>query len=39
MVSPWHTLLDDAKFNSYVDDVVSLGITTVAAGHSARAQR
>jgi flavorubredoxin len=34
MVSPWHTLLDDAKFNSYVDDVVSLGITTVASGHS-----
>jgi flavorubredoxin len=35
MVSPWHTLLDDAKFNSYVDDVVSLGITTVAGGHTA----
>ena len=34
MVSPWHTLLDHAKFNRYVDDVVSLGITTVASGHS-----
>ena len=35
MVSPWHTLLDHGKFNSYIDDVVSLGIATVASGHSA----
>jgi flavorubredoxin len=34
MVSPWHTMLDDAKFNRYVDEVVSLGITAVASGHS-----
>jgi flavorubredoxin len=35
MVSPWHTWLDQAKFNRYVDDVLALGITTVASGHSA----
>lgn len=35
MVSPWHTLVDSAKFNRYVDDVVALGITTIAGGHTA----
>ena len=35
MVSPWHSLLDPAKFDRYVDDVVALGITTVAGGHTA----
>lgn len=35
MVSPWHSLLDAAKFDRYVDDVESLGITTVAGGHTA----
>jgi len=35
MVSPWHGLLDQDRFDRYVDEVVSLGITTVASGHSA----
>ena len=35
MVSPWHELVDPAKFDRYVDDVESLGITTVAGGHTA----
>jgi flavorubredoxin len=35
MVSPWHSLLDPRKFGAYVDEVAALGITTVAAGHSA----
>lgn len=35
MVSPWHTLVDPVKFDRYVDDVVALGITTVAGGHTA----
>lgn len=41
MVSPWHTLVDSAKWQSYVDQVQALGATTVASGHSAtlRGQR
>ena len=35
LVSPWHTLLDPAKFDAAVDTVTSLGITTVAGGHTA----
>lgn len=34
MVSPWHTMLDLTKFDRYVNEVLSLGITTVASGHS-----
>jgi flavorubredoxin len=34
MISPWHSLLDQAKFDRYVDEVQSLGITTVAGGHT-----
>jgi flavorubredoxin len=34
MVSPWHTLVDQARFDAYVDEVEALGITTVASGHS-----
>jgi flavorubredoxin len=34
MVSPWHSLLDQARFDRYVDEVAALGITTVASGHS-----
>jgi len=34
-------LVDETKWNRYVDEVVALGITTVASGHSAplRGQR
>ena len=35
MVSPWHTMLDPGKFGAYVDHIQGLGMTTVAAGHSA----
>jgi flavorubredoxin len=35
MVSPWHTLVDPARWNAYVDAVAALGMTTVASGHSA----
>jgi flavorubredoxin len=35
MVSPWHSLVDAAKFNRYVDDVVALDIAAVAGGHTA----
>lgn len=35
MVSPWHTLVDPARWNAYVDTVAALGMTTVASGHSA----
>jgi flavorubredoxin len=35
LVSPWHTMLDAAKFDAYVDQVAALGMTTVASGHSA----
>jgi flavorubredoxin len=35
MISPWHGLVDPAKFDRYVDEVESLGITTVAGGHTA----
>ncbi len=35
MVSPWHTLVDPARWNSYIDAVAALGMTTVASGHSA----
>ena len=35
MVSPWHTLVDPAKWNAYIDTVAALGMTTVASGHSA----
>ena len=41
MVSAWHTLVDGAKWNAYVDTVAALGMTTVASAHSAtlRGQR
>ena len=35
LISPWHTLVDPAKFDAYVDEVAALGMTTVASGHSA----
>lgn len=35
MVSPWHTMLDAAKFNASVDEVAALGPSVVASGHSA----
>ena len=35
MVSPWHTMLDPAKFGAHVDEVAALGATVVASGHSA----
>jgi flavorubredoxin len=35
MISPWHTLVDPAKWDAYVDQVEALGATTVASGHSA----
>lgn len=35
MISPWHALVDPAKFDRYVDEVSALGITTVAGGHTA----
>ncbi len=35
MVSPWHAMLDAAKFNASVDAVAALGMTTVAGGHTA----
>jgi flavorubredoxin len=35
MISPWHSLVDPAKFDRYVDEVTALGITTVAGGHTA----
>ena len=33
-VSPWLTMVDEAKFNRHVDRVQNLGITTVACCHS-----
>jgi len=35
MISPWHALVDQAKWDSYVDRVEALGATTIASGHSA----
>jgi flavorubredoxin len=35
MVSPWLTLVDQARFDAYVDQVEALGATTVTSGHSA----
>ena len=35
MISPWHSLVDPAKWNAYIDQVEGLGATTVASGHSA----
>ncbi|MFN0091744.1 MAG: MBL fold metallo-hydrolase [Acidimicrobiales bacterium] len=35
MVSPWHAMLDPAKFDAVVDAAARLGATTVASGHSA----
>lgn len=35
MISPWHALVDPAKWNAYVDQVEGLGATTIASGHSA----
>jgi flavorubredoxin len=35
MVSPWHTMLDPAKFNAVVDEVAALRPSVVASGHSA----
>ncbi|MGH8983170.1 MAG: MBL fold metallo-hydrolase [Acidimicrobiia bacterium] len=34
LLSPWHVLVDDAKFHRLVDGVESLGISTVASAHS-----
>lgn len=35
MISPWHALVDQAKWDAYVDRVEALGATTIASGHSA----
>jgi flavorubredoxin len=35
MISPWHSMLDEAKWQAHVDEVEALGISTVASGHSA----
>jgi flavorubredoxin len=35
LVSVWHTMLDPVKFGASVDAVASLGMTTVAGGHTA----
>jgi flavorubredoxin len=35
MVSAWHTLVDPAKWDAFIDQVAALGATTVASGHSA----
>ncbi|MFN0027534.1 MAG: MBL fold metallo-hydrolase [Acidimicrobiales bacterium] len=35
LVSVWHTMVDPAKFNVSVDAVASLGMTTIAGGHTA----
>jgi flavorubredoxin len=35
MISPWHTMLDAAKFNAVIDDVAALRPSVVASGHSA----
>ena len=35
MVSPWHALVDQTKWDAYVDRVEALGATTIASGHSA----
>jgi hypothetical protein len=34
MISPWHTLVDPAKFDRHVDKVATLPITTIASAHS-----
>jgi flavorubredoxin len=34
MVSPWHAMLDPAKFASVIDEVAALDITVVAGGHT-----
>ncbi|MGH8866413.1 MAG: MBL fold metallo-hydrolase [Actinomycetes bacterium] len=34
LVAPWHTLIDEAKFGAYVNDVQRLGMSVVAGCHT-----
>jgi flavorubredoxin len=34
MLSPWHTMMDEAKFNKAVDRIAELNLTAIAAAHT-----
>jgi flavorubredoxin len=34
MVSPWHAMLDPARYDACIDGVASLGVTVAAGGHT-----